>query len=157
MGEVGFLRFIKVIQQAAQGHGRRRISGRQAFLRLLAELLADVLLRLVQQEPPLAAVLHPAGEFLPQGVHQGFFGVSAVVQNGLRRGKPPQLVDDVLHPVLAGKSRQVGLAGGDVAEGNTGRPGVHVNAAEEIAGLVVETRGVDDRTRRHHPDDVPLH
>ena len=51
----------------------------------------------------------------------------------------------------------MGLAGGNVAERHTGGPGVHVNTAEEVAGLVIQTRGVDDRSRRHHPDDVPLH
>ena len=156
MAQVGFLCFIEVVQQSAQGHGRRRISGGQALERLLAELLSDVFLRFVQEEPPLAAILHPAGKLVPQNVHQGFFSVSAVVQDGLRRGKASQLVDDVLRPVLAGKGRQVGLAGGDIAEGHAGAAGVHVDAAEEVAGLVVQARGVDDGAGGDHPDDVPL-
>ena len=123
---------------------------------VLPELFPDVLLRLVQQKPALPAVLHPAGELLRQGGGQGLFGIGPVVQNGLRRGEAAQLVDDVLYPVLAGERRQVGLAGGDVAEGHTGAAGVHVDAAEKVAGLVIEARGVNDGAGGDHPDDVPL-
>ena len=62
----------------------------------------------------------------------------------------------MLYPVLAGERRQVGLAGGDVAEGHAGAAGVHVDAAEKVAGLVIEARGVNDGAGGDHPDDVPL-
>ena len=51
----------------------------------------------------------------------------------------------------------MGLAGGDVAKGGSGGAGVHVDAADEVAGLVVQARGVGDGAWGDHPDDVPLH
>ena len=51
----------------------------------------------------------------------------------------------------------MGLAGGDVAESHARRLGVQVDAAEEVAGLVVQAGGVDDGAGGDHPDDVPLH
>ena len=156
MGEVRFLCLVQIIQQTAQGHGRRRISGGQVFQGVLTKLFADVFLRLRQQEPPFAAVFGAAVEFVRQGVGQGLFRVCAVVQDGLRRGEAAQLIDDMLHPVFSSKGRQVGLAGGNVAEGGSGGAGVDINTADEVAGLVIQAGGVDDGAGRHHPDDVPL-
>ena len=157
VGQVRLLGLVQIIQQAPQGHGRRRVVSGQAAEGLLSELAADVLLRLRQPEAAFAAVLHPAAEFLRQGVGEGLFRTGPVVEDGLRRGEPAQLVDDVLHPVGAVKGRQVGLAGGDVAEGHAGVLAVHVNATEDVGGLVLQAGGVDDGAGGHHPDDVPLH
>ena len=52
------------MQQSAQSHCGCRISGGQIFQRLLAKLLADVALRLVQQESALAAIFKAAMELI---------------------------------------------------------------------------------------------
>ena len=51
----------------------------------------------------------------------------------------------------------MGLAGGDVAEGRAGVLAVDVDAAEEVAGLLLQAGGVNHRAGGHHPDDIPLH
>ena len=51
----------------------------------------------------------------------------------------------------------MGLAGGDVAEADAAGALIEVDAAEEVAGLVLEAGGVRHRAGGHHPDDVPLH
>ena len=157
VGEVRLLGLVQIVEQPAQSHGRRRVGPGQAVECLLPELAADVLLRLRQTEAALAAVLYPAAEFFRQRVGEGLFRIGPVVHHRLRRGEAAQLVDDVLHPLRPVEGRQVGLAGGDVAEGRAGVLAVDVDAAEEVGGFVLQAGGVDDRAGGHHPDDVPLH
>ena len=157
MGEIRLLGLVKVAQQPPQGHGGRRNGGGQAGEGLVSKLLPDAPLRLVEEEAALAAVLHPAVKFLLQDPRQSGFGEGAVVQDGLRRGKAAQLVDHMLRPVSAGKTGQVGLAGGDVAEGGPGGAGIHEDAADEVAGLVIQACGVGDGAGGDHPDNIPLY
>ena len=156
MGEIRFLGLIEIVQKPAQGHGRRRIAPGQSLEGLVPELAADVLFRLVELEPPLP-VFHTAVEFVPQDGNQLFVIGGALVHHRLRRGKAAQLIDDMLRPLLPGKGREMGLAGGDVAERHACAPLIQIDAAEEVAGLVLQTGGIDYRAGRHHPDDVPLH
>ena len=92
-----------------------------------------------------------------QHVRQRLFAESAVAEDGLSGGEPPQLIDDVGQGVLTGKGGEVGLAGGEVAEGHAASLTIQINTAEVVAGLVVQARGVNDGAGSHHPDDVPLH
>ena len=156
MAEVRFLGLVEVAEKPSYGHGRRRIPGGQALQRLLAKLAADALFRVSQEKAPLAAPLHPAVELLPQGFQQPGLRPGAVVQDGLGGGEAAQLVDDMLHPLITGKGGQVGLAGGDVAEGRRRGALVEVDAAEEVGGLVVQARDVGDGAGGDDADDIPL-
>ena len=49
------------------------------------------------------------------------------------------------------------LTGGEVAEGRAASLTVQINAAEVVAGLIIQAGGVDNGAGGHHPDDVPLH
>ncbi|MPN44172.1 hypothetical protein SDC9_191733 [bioreactor metagenome] len=51
----------------------------------------------------------------------------------------------------------MGFAGGHVAEGGAGILGVEIDSAQKVARLLVQTRRIDHRSRRHYPDDVPVH
>ena len=115
------------------------------------------MLRLGQEETPFPGALYPAAEFFLQGGQQGGFRTGPVVKHRLGRREAAQLVDGVLHPVLPGKGGEVGPAGGDVAKGNPGGPGVGVDGAEEVARLFLKAGRVGDGARGDHPDDVPLH
>ena len=49
------------------------------------------------------------------------------------------------------------LTGGEVAEGRAASLTVQINAAEVVAGLIIQTCGIDDSAGGHHPDNIPLH
>ena len=95
MGEVGFLGLVKVAQQSAQGHGGGRLPGRQPGKGLVAELGADVFLRLCQPEPALTTVFIAAVEFVGKDVCQRLLTERPVAENGLGGAEPAQLIDDV--------------------------------------------------------------
>ena len=78
VGEIRFLGLVQVMQQPAQGHGRRRDTGGEAGKGLVPELAADVLFRLIQQKAALSAVFHPAAEFFRQSVRQGLLRIGPV-------------------------------------------------------------------------------
>ena len=103
VGEVGFLGLVKVAQQSAQGHGGGRLPGRQPGKGLVAELGADVFLRLCQPEPALPAVFAAAVELVGKNLRQRLFAVGPVAQNGLGGIEPTQFVDDVGQCILAGE------------------------------------------------------
>lgn len=98
IGKIRLLGLIEIVQQAAQSHGRRGIPRRQTLQGLLAELGADVRLRLRQGKAGRAAILHPAGKFVRQGPGESSFLRRAGAEHRLRRGKAPQLIDHMLHP-----------------------------------------------------------
>ena len=118
---------------------------------------ADVFLCLRQPEPALTAVFIAAVEFVGKDLRQRLFAVGPVAENGLGGIEPTQLVDDVGQCILAGEGGQVGLAGGEVAEGRAAPLAVQIDAAEVVAGLIIQAGGVDNGAGGHHPDDVPLH
>ena len=156
VGKVRLLGLIEIIQKAAQSHGRRGIPRRQTLECLLAELGADVRLRLRQGKAGHTALFHPAGKFIRQGLGKAPFLRRAGAEHRLRRGKAPQLIDHMLHPVRPGKAGQVGLAGGQVAKRRACRILIQIDAAQIIAGLILQAGRVDHGARRHHPDDVPF-
>ena len=49
------------------------------------------------------------------------------------------------------------FTGGQVAECYAAPLTVQINTAEVVSGPVIQTRSVNDRTRRHNPDNIPLH
>ena len=95
MGEISLLCFVEIAQQSAQGHGGGRLPGRQPGKGLLAELSADILLRLRQPEPAFSAVFIAAVEFVGQDVCQRLLTKCPVAENGLGGAEPAQLIDDV--------------------------------------------------------------
>ena len=157
MGQVRFLRFVEIAQKSAQRHGGGRLSGRQLGKGFLAKLSTDVFLRLRQPEPAFAAVFKAAVEFVSEDVCQRLLTESPVAENGLGGAEPAQLIDDVGHSVPAGKGGEVRFTGGQVAECYAAPLTVQINTAEVVAGLVIQTCGVNDGAGGHHPDNIPLH
>ena len=49
------------------------------------------------------------------------------------------------------------LTGGEITEGRAASLTVQINAAEVVAGLIIQTCGVDNSAGGHHPDNIPLH
>ena len=49
------------------------------------------------------------------------------------------------------------LTGGEITEGHAAPLAVQIDAAEVVAGLIIQTCGVDNSAGGHHPDNIPLY
>ena len=155
--QIRFLGVMEVIQQRPQRqHGRRVVTG-QPLGGVVPELLADALFGGGQLEPPGGQTLHVAPELVLQQRPQGRILGGAGIQHRLRRGEAPQLILQVGLPIRPGEGRHMGLPRGDIAHAEPGVVSVQIDAGAEVAAPLLQTGGVDDGTRRHDADDVPLH
>ena len=96
-------------------------------------------------------------EFVPQGGDEVPIVGGALVHHRLRRGKPPQLVEQVLRPVRTLEGGDVGLASGDVAHAEARAGVVQIQPRAEVGASLLQAGRVNDRAGGHHPDDVPVH
>ena len=157
MGQVGLLCLVQVAQQCAQRQEYRRVIPRQAVQRVITELAADQPFGGLHLEAAGRQLLQMAVQLVLQEAVKRFVEKSGLVDHRLGRGEAAQLVDELLHPLAAGKGGGVGLAGGDVADAHSGVIVVQIDTGAEVGAALVQTGAVDDRAGGHHADDVPLH
>ena len=155
IAEIRLLSLVEVVQQAPDGQKQGGIGGGELVLGLLPELAHHGALRVLLAEVGGRALLHAAVEPVLEQGRQVLILEGAVVHHRLHRGEPAQLVFHMLQAVLARKAGGVGLAGGDVAEAEAGAAAVQKDAADVIPPPLLQSRGIGDRARGHHPDDVP--
>ena len=157
MAQVGFLRLVEIVQQGSQRQRRRGIPLWQPSRSLIAELGADGPFRLLQLKASGAQPLHMAVELILHQTQQRPAVVGRLVHHRIRRGKPPQLVEQVLRPVRTLEGGDVGLAGGDVAHAEARAGVVQIQPRAEVGASLLQAGRVNDRAGGHHPDDVPVH
>ena len=157
MVQVRFLGIVQIVQQSTQRQHSRRIVTGQPLGGVVPELLADALFGGGQLESPGGQALHVAPELVLQQRPQGRILGGAGIQHRLRRGEAPQLILQVGLPIRPGEGRHMGLPRGDIAHAEPGVVSVQIDASAEVAAPLLQTGGVDDGTRRHDADDVPLH
>ena len=157
MAQVGFLRLVEIAQQRPQRQSRGGVPLGQASGGLVAELGADGPFRLLQLKASGAQPLHMAVELILHQTQQRPAVVGRLVHHRLRRGKPPQLVEQVLRPVRTLEGGDVGLAGGDVAHAEARAGVVQIQPRAEVGASLLQAGRVNDRAGGHHPDDVPVH
>ena len=143
MAQVGFLRLVEIAQQRPQRQCRRGIPLGQASGGLVAELLSDGPFRLLQLKAPGAQPLHMAVELILHQTQQRPAVVGRLVHHRLRRGKPPQLVEQVLRPVRTLKGGNVGLAGGNVAHAEARAGVVQIQPRAEVYRRRMERKSTE--------------
>ena len=157
VAQIGLLRLVEIAQQAAQRQQRRHVVPGQALQRVLPELGAHLLLRLLRGKPGGGQLFQVAGKPLPQRLMQRLVKERRLVHHRLGGGEASQLVEQGPHPVGAGKHRGLRLAGGHVA-GAQARAGiVQIYAAQVVAALGAEAGLVNDGAGGDDADDIPLH
>ena len=118
MGQVGFLRFVQVAQQRAEGQYGGLFAGedrRAVFAELtLYERFCGGGVETVE------AVFHMAGVAVAERHDQRQTRIRARAQNRLHRGITSQFVGQAPHAVRALKGGHVYLSGGQVAERRSG-------------------------------------
>lgn len=157
MAQVGFLRLVEIAQQRPQRQSRSGVPLGQASGGLVAELGADGPFRLLQLKASGAQPLHMAVELILQKRQQRPALVCRRIHHGLRRGKPAQLVEQMLRPVGPLKGGNVGFAGGNVAHAEARAGVVQIQPRAEVGPSLLQAGGVYDGAGGHHPDNVPVH
>ena len=156
MAQVRLLGLVEVPQQAPQGKKRGAVGLGQAVRLVLPELPLHLLRRRLQAEAGFPAVLGQAVEFLPQEVDKARLLERAVIEDRLHRGEAAQLVFHMAEPLGPGEGGGVGLAGGDVAEGEARAFIVHADGADVVGPPPLQHGGVHG-AGGDDADDVPLH
>ena len=157
VAQVGFLRLVEIAQQRPQRQSRGGVPLGQASGGLVAELGADGPFRLLQLKASGAQPLHMAVELILQKRQQRPALVCRRIHHCLRRGKPAQLVEQMLRPVGPLKGGNVGLAGGNVAHAEARAGVVQIQPRAEVGPSLLQAGGVYDGAGGHHPDNVPVH
>ena len=144
-------------QAAAGKHRRGAFAQTQAGQIRPAELPQHHGLVLLPGEQAAAAGLHGASDPLLQRRRQLLPLRGLRLQQRLRRGKAPQLVDDLLQSRLALSIRGVKGAGGDVAEGHGPAVLRGGHAGDIVVPSLLQHGALRDGAGGDDPGDLPFH